>query len=148
MIDTLKTMLPMTWRNLWRNPRRTGITLIVVAVGLWSILFFNAFMLAWMQSSKDTTLQLLIGSGQIHATGYMDDPSIDTLMAPPDAALTAALDRRGRRRLDHPDRRAGGGAQRIQDPVGQHHRGGSRGRTADLVDPRQDRRGALPDRYR
>ncbi len=91
MIDTLKTLLPMTWRNLWRNPRRTGITLIVVAVGLWSILFFNAFMLAWMQSSKDTTLQLLIGSGQIHATGYMDDPSIDTLMAPPDATLTAAL---------------------------------------------------------
>ncbi|MCP5074401.1 MAG: ABC transporter permease, partial [Rhodobacteraceae bacterium] len=92
MIDGLKTMLPLAWRNLWRNPRRTGITLIVVAVGLWSILFFNSFMIAWMQSSKDTTLQLLLGSGQIHAEGYMDDPSVETLMNPPDAALAAALD--------------------------------------------------------
>lgn len=92
MIDTLRTMLPLSWRNLWRNPRRTGITFVVVAVGLWSILFFNSFMLAWMQSSKDTTLQLLLGSGQIHAVGYMDDPSIESLMKPPNTALAAALD--------------------------------------------------------
>ena len=92
MIDGLKNMLPFAWRNLWRNPRRTGITLIVVAIGLWSILFFNAFMTAWAKSSKETTLQLLIGSGQIHSKGYMDDPSIETLMDPPDQNLIAALD--------------------------------------------------------
>ena len=92
MIDSLRTMLPLAWRNLWRNPRRTGITLIVVAIGLWSILFFNAFMTAWDKSSKETTLQLLIGSGQIHSKGYMDDPSIETLMDPPDRNLIAALD--------------------------------------------------------
>lgn len=91
MIDALKTLLPLAWRNLWRNPRRTGITLIVVAVGLWSILFFNSFMLAWIQSSKDTTLQLLLGSGQIHAEGYMDDPSIESLMTPPGEDLAAVL---------------------------------------------------------
>ena len=92
MIDSLRTMLPLAWRNLWRNPRRTGITLIVVAIGLWSILFFNAFMTAWAKSSKETTLQLLVGSGQIHSEGYMDDPSIETLMDPPDRNLIAALD--------------------------------------------------------
>ncbi|MXX89198.1 MAG: ABC transporter permease [Boseongicola sp. SB0677_bin_26] len=92
MIDGLTAMLPLAWRNLWRNPRRTGITLIVVAIGVWSILFFNAFMIAWAKSSKETTLQLLLGSGQIHAEGYMDDPSIETLMDPPDQVLTLALD--------------------------------------------------------
>ncbi len=92
MMDGLKTMLPLAWRNLWRNPRRTGITLIVVAIGLWSILFFNAFMIAWAQSSKETTLQLLLGSGQIHAKGYLHDPSIETLMDPPDQDLASALD--------------------------------------------------------
>ncbi len=91
MTDTLKTFIPLAWRNLWRNPRRTSITLIVVSVGLWSILFFNSFMLAWTQSSKDTALNLLTGSGQIHAVGYMDDPSIDALMHPPGEALTGAL---------------------------------------------------------
>ncbi len=91
MTDTLKTFSSLAWRNLWRNPRRTFITLIVVSIGLWSILFFNSFMIAWTQSSKQATLSLLIGSGQIHAPGYMDDPSIDKLMPPPDAALTKAL---------------------------------------------------------
>ncbi len=87
----LKTFVPLAWRNLWRNSRRTAITLIVVSVGLWSVLFFNSFLNAWMQSSKDATLKLLLGAGQIHAVGYMDDPSIDTLMTPPTAALLEAL---------------------------------------------------------
>ena len=91
MNDTLKTFTSLAWRNLWRNPRRTVITLIVVAVGLWSILFFNAFMIAWMQSSKEATLDLLIGRGQIHAVGYVDDPGIDVLMPPPAGDLETAL---------------------------------------------------------
>jgi len=91
MSDTLRTFLPLAWRNVWRNPRRTSITLIVVSVGLWSILFFNSFMIAWMQSSKDTALQILTGSGQIHAEGFMDDPNIDLVMEAPDEALVEAL---------------------------------------------------------
>jgi len=90
-METLTTFLSIAWRNLWRNPRRTAITLIVVSVGLWSILIFNSFLNAWMQSSKDATLRLLIGQGQIHAQGYMDDPNIEALMTPPDAALSKAL---------------------------------------------------------
>jgi ABC-type lipoprotein release transport system permease subunit len=92
MTNTFKTLTPLAWRNLWRNPRRTAITLIVVSVGLWSILFFNSFLNAWSQSSKDATLAQLIGQGQIHAVGYLDDPNIDKVMSPPDAALTAALE--------------------------------------------------------
>jgi ABC-type lipoprotein release transport system permease subunit len=90
-MSLLKTLTPLAWRNLWRNPRRTVITLIVVSVGLWSVIIFNSFLGAWAQSSKDAVLKLLIGQGQIHAVGFMDDPSIDVLMAPPDATLTAAL---------------------------------------------------------
>ena len=93
-MSLLKTLTPLAWRNLWRNPRRTVITLIVVSVGLWSVIIFNSFLGAWAQSSKDAVLKLLIGQGQIHAVGFMDDPSIDALMSPPDATLTAALNSR------------------------------------------------------
>lgn len=90
-MENLKLLAPLAWRNLWRNPRRTVITLFVVSVGLWSILAMASFITAWAQSSRDATLRLLLAQGQIHAEGYIDNPNINRLMDPPDATLLAAL---------------------------------------------------------
>jgi len=90
-MEDFKLLAPLAWRNLWRNPRRTVITLIVVSVGLWSILAVASFITAWAQSSRDATLRLLIAQGQIHAEGYLDNPNINRLMDPPEGALLEAL---------------------------------------------------------
>ncbi len=91
---TEKTRLlgALAWRNLWRNPRRTGLVLVAVTIGMWSIISFTALLEAWGASSLDSTLKDLTGQGQIHAQGYLDNPDAAHHMAPPSGTLETLLD--------------------------------------------------------
>ena len=135
MMETFKLLAPLAWRNIWRNPRRTVITLIVVSTGVFSILFFASFIQAWAASSRDRTLQLLTGSAQIHAPGYMDDPTIARLMDEPDPTLSAALS----------DNEIGGWAPRLVVPAVLQSEYRSMPTTLVAVDPaRESRISVLP----
>lgn len=82
----------LAWRNLWRVPRRTLIVLAAIAVGAWSMVAFNAILRAWSESLLTDTVSTLIGHGQVHAQGYLDDPSVAHAMAPADGGLLPLLD--------------------------------------------------------
>ena len=51
MISRLTLLLPLAWRNLWRNSRRSLLVVLAVAVGTMSIIDFTALMQAWARST-------------------------------------------------------------------------------------------------
>jgi len=73
-------MILLAWRNIWRNKRRTAITISSIFFAV----LFSIFMLSFQNGSWgrmiDNALSSYFGYGQIHKTGYWDDPGINTLM--------------------------------------------------------------------
>lgn len=87
----LAILFPFAWRNLWRNKRRTLITLLVVAVGVWSILAFNSIVRAWADSTLAGSLKNMTAEAQLHAPGYLDDPDMAHNFPGPSGQLQTQL---------------------------------------------------------
>lgn len=92
MIRVLGILFPFAWRNLWRNRRRTLITLAVVAVGVWSVIAFNSLIRAWADASLAGSLRNMTGEAQLHAPGYLDDPDMTRSFPAPSGKLAEYLD--------------------------------------------------------
>jgi ABC-type lipoprotein release transport system permease subunit len=75
--ERLSLFTELAWRNLWRNPRRTLLTFVAIGMGVWSMLVLAALMEAWGASAFEAAIRTLTGHGQIHARGYLDDPTVD-----------------------------------------------------------------------
>lgn len=88
----LGILFPFAWRNIWRNRRRTLITLAVVAVGVWSVLAFNSLIRAWTDSMLAGSLKNMTGEAQLHAPGYLDDPGMTRSFPAPAGELAGYLD--------------------------------------------------------
>ncbi len=86
-------LLPIAWRNLWRNSRRSLLVTVSIAVGVWSMLFMGGLMNGWSVNTVDQAIDNLTGHGQVRAPGYLDDPGIDRTLPPPSGEALAILER-------------------------------------------------------
>ena len=89
-------ILRMAWRNLWRNGRRTLVTVGAMTLALWTMVIYTSLMQGMLGSMESTLLDVELGEIQIHADGYRERPSIWERIADPDALLQA-LDETGLR---------------------------------------------------
>jgi len=92
-----KAMLTLSWRNLWRNHRRTLIMLAAISVGVWAMIFMTALMRGMVDDMLHQGIRVLPGHIQIHHPDFRDDPSVVNSIASPDGELLRALNDPGTR---------------------------------------------------
>jgi ABC-type lipoprotein release transport system permease subunit len=84
-------LMTLSWRNLWRNYRRTLIMLLAITVGVWAMIFMTALLRGMVDNMVRTGISVLPGHVQIHAKAYRDDPSVTHSLPAPEQALLAIL---------------------------------------------------------
>ena len=72
--------LVLSWRNIWRNPRRTLVILTAIIIGLWSMILLGALMRGMEEEMVRNGIKSLTGSIQIHDINYRNDPVVENSM--------------------------------------------------------------------
>ena len=68
--------LTLAWRNLWRHPRRTVLTLAAIVFSDVLLVWMIALQLGSYDMMIDNTLRAFTGHIQVQAQGYLDKPQI------------------------------------------------------------------------
>ncbi len=67
----------IAWRNLWRNRRRTWLTISSVLFALFLALILRSMQLGQYDAMVESAVKSTTGYIQVHDKGYWDDKSID-----------------------------------------------------------------------
>jgi len=82
-VRNLDMYLQLGWRNIWRNPRRTVVSMTAVVIGVWSMIFLGALMRGITDQMVRNGIATLTGHIQVHHKGYREDPVIENSMTDP-----------------------------------------------------------------
>ncbi len=88
------SIFKMAWRNIWRNRRRTIVTVAAMSLALCATILYSGFAAGMLQGLEGKIVNMEVGDIQVFAKGYLDKPQIYTRMED-SAALLAKLDKAG-----------------------------------------------------
>ncbi|NOX72970.1 MAG: ABC transporter permease [Alphaproteobacteria bacterium] len=80
----------LAWRNIWRQPIRTGLSMLGMAFTSMLLVFMLSFQFGSYDTMKSSMLKISEGFGQFQIKGYKSDPEIFKVIKDP-AALRADL---------------------------------------------------------
>jgi ABC-type lipoprotein release transport system permease subunit len=66
----------VAWRNLWRNRRRTYVTLATIAACTGVLVLFQGLMVGMLQGTVANLTDVQFGQVQVHSDGYRKRPSM------------------------------------------------------------------------
>ena len=80
-------LLKLAWRNLFRNVRRTLLTVMLVGFSLVTLILTDGIMIGIQESMVGTITQTLAGEAQIHRRGFLDDMDEALFIADPEPII-------------------------------------------------------------
>jgi ABC-type lipoprotein release transport system permease subunit len=66
----------MAWRNIWRNRRRTVVTMAAITLALWVMILYTGLLEGYFVGMERNILNLELGDVQVFAQGFRDNPSL------------------------------------------------------------------------
>jgi ABC-type lipoprotein release transport system permease subunit len=81
----------MAWRNIWRNPRRTILTISAIAFASLLLVFMLSFQLGSYETMINTSVKIQTGHLQVQAEEYQEKKNIRQVVPNP-FAVAAILD--------------------------------------------------------
>jgi len=91
-------LFTLSWRNLWRNHRRTYIMLGAISIGVWAMIFMTALMRGMVDDMLNQGIRNLPGHIQIQHPEFLDDPSVVNNISEPGGDFLVALNQAGIKR--------------------------------------------------
>ena len=73
---SVQILLRLAWRNLWRHPRRTWLTVSAIAFSAMLLVFMITLQLGVYDMMIDTSLRVFTGQMQVQRAGYKDKPQM------------------------------------------------------------------------
>lgn len=83
-------LLEMAWRNLWRQPMRTALSLLTMALAAALLVFMLSFQLGVYDTMKSNALRIFDGFARIQPSGYADDPDVRKTINDPETLAARA----------------------------------------------------------
>ena len=84
-------LLRLAWRNLWRNPRRTLITMAAIGFGYAMLLFVACLMAGLRHQMIESGTGLVLSDVEVHAPGYYPERPVDQTLGGPDGTAVNSL---------------------------------------------------------
>jgi ABC-type lipoprotein release transport system permease subunit len=85
--ETHLDLFAMAWRNVWRNRRRSLVTVAAMSLALLTTILYSGLVEGYLEGMERNVLDLEVGDVQVFAGDYRRNPSIYTRIDDPELLL-------------------------------------------------------------